>query len=172
MDNVPVHDNNQDSAIHHAGNRPTELAHHVRPRKNRVKLAAITVSAVLLIILLMVGGMFMYQLTMGSNIDGGKYQAVFLTNGQVYFGKLQGLNGNYMKLTDIYYLQAKSSSTSNPQQTSDQAATDVQLIKLGSEIHGPVDEMIVSKDQILFFENLKTDSKVSKSIATYQTQKK
>ena len=162
MDNVPVHDNNQGSASRHAGSRP----------KNRVKLAVITVSAVLLIILLMVVGMFMYQLTMGSNIDGGKYQAVFLTNGQVYFGKLQGLNGNYMKLTDIYYLQTKAAAASdNPQQTS-KTSTDVTLIKLGNEIHGPVDEMIISKDQVLFFENLKTDSTVSKSIANSQKQKK
>jgi len=41
------------------------------------------------------------------------------------------------------------------------------LIKLGSEIHGPDDEMIVSKDQILFFENLKKDSQVSASIDKY-----
>ena len=34
------------------------------------------------------------------------------------------------------------------------------------------DEMIVNKDQVLFFENLKEDSRVSQSIKTYQTQKK
>ena len=44
----------------------------------------------------------------------------------------------------------------------------MQLIKLGSEIHGPDDEMIINKDQVLFFENLKTDSTVAKSIASYQ----
>ena len=38
-------------------------------------------------------------------INGGQYQAVFLTNGQVYFGKLHQVNGEYYRLTDIYYLQ-------------------------------------------------------------------
>lgn len=106
-------------------------------------------------------------------IDNGKYQAVFLTNGQVYFGKLETLNGDYLRLTEIYYLQAQSEETSedektNPQKTSENAEADVQLIKLGNEVHGPQDEMIVSRDQVLFFENLKEDSRVSASIQQYR----
>jgi len=104
-------------------------------------------------------------------IDGNKYQAVFFTNGQVYFGKLQSLNGDYMRLTDIYYLQAKSdedNEKSNPQRASNQDSSNVQLVKLGSEIHGPDDEMILNKEQVLFFENLKNDSNVSTTIKSYQ----
>jgi hypothetical protein len=102
-------------------------------------------------------------------IDTSKYQAVFFTNGQVYFGKLSPLNDESMKLTDIYYLQTKSTSAtdSNPQQTSTDQS-NVQLIKLGSEIHGPEDEMVISKQQVLFYENIKTDGKVAQSIASYQ----
>jgi hypothetical protein len=37
----------------------------------------------------------------GPAIDSSKYQAVFFTNGQVYFGKLQAAGSDYMKLTDI-----------------------------------------------------------------------
>jgi hypothetical protein len=78
-----------------------------------------------------------------------------------------------MKLSDIYYLQAQAAAneSENPQETSSKSS-DVQLIKLGNEVHGPEDEMIISKDQILFFENLKTDGKVSDSIKQYQSQKK
>ena len=106
----------------------------------------------------------------GTAIDGSKYQAVFFTNGQVYFGKLQAGRDGYMKLTDIYYLQSQSSKeegSGNPQET----ATDqnnVQLIKLGDEIHGPEDEMIISKDQVLFYENLKPDGKVAQSIQKFK----
>jgi hypothetical protein len=107
-------------------------------------------------------------------IDSDKYQAVFFTNGQVYFGKLKAMNGDYMRLNNIYYLQAKSTDgkESNPQEASAQDASNVQLVKLGSEIHGPDDEMVVNKDQILFFENLKKDSNVSTTIANYQSQQK
>ena len=107
-------------------------------------------------------------------IDSDKYQAVFFTNGQVYFGKLKSLNPDYMVLTDIYYLQAKTDTNGegNPQKASGQDSSNVQLVKLGSEIHGPDDEMVVNKDQILFFENLKKDSNVSTTIANYQAQQK
>lgn len=107
----------------------------------------------------------------GTGIDGSKYQAVFFTNGQVYFGKLQSFNNEYMKLTNIYYLQSQQTAADadpkNPQATSSDQ-NGVQLIKLGSEIHGPEDEMIISKDQMLFYENLKSDSKVSQSIDKYK----
>ena len=43
-------------------------------------------------------------------IDKDKHQAVFLTSGQVYFGKLSRMNGEYYQLTDIYYMQATSSN--------------------------------------------------------------
>jgi hypothetical protein len=107
----------------------------------------------------------------GTAIDTGKYQAVFFTNGQVYFGKLKPFNNEYLQLTDIYYLQTQAAASGddskNPQKTSTDQ-NDVQLIKLGDEIHGPEDKMILSKDQVLFYENLKGDSKVAESIGKYK----
>lgn len=107
--------------------------------------------------------------SISSSIDSGKYQAVFFTNGQVYFGKLTQVNDGYFKLTNVFYLQAKDSAaeTDKLQQATNGASNDVQLIKLGNEIHGPQDEMVISKDQVLFFENLKAEGKVSTSIAQY-----
>ncbi len=109
-----------------------------------------------------------------SAIDGSKYQAVFFTNGQVYFGKLSSVNGDYMRLENVYYLQNKTSAEdeTSPQSASAQDAADVELIKLGNEIHGPEDEMLVSKDQILFFENLKPKGTVSQTISNFQKDNK
>jgi len=130
---------------------------------------------VIAIIIIGFGGWFAYTKVQNSatGIDTSKYQAVFFTNGQVYFGKLQAFNNQYMKLTDIFYLQAQStgdsSSSSNPQSTSSDQNNNVQLIKLGNEVHGPEDQMVISKDQVLFYENLKPDGKVAQSIAKYKT---
>lgn len=106
----------------------------------------------------------------GTAIDSSKYQAVFFTNGQVYFGKLHAFNNGYMKLTDVYYLQSQQSTdgSKNPQATSSDQNNNVQLIKLGDEIHGPEDEMVISKDQMLFYENLKPDGKVAQSIDKFK----
>lgn len=107
-------------------------------------------------------------------VDSNKYQAVFLTNGQVYFGKLKGMGGGYYKLTNIFYLQASGTEqkSDNPQETTQSENSNVQLIKLGNEVHGPEDSMIVGKEQVLFFENLKADGKVSSTIADYEKTKK
>jgi hypothetical protein len=112
--------------------------------------------------------MYFNQSNTGASIESNKFQAVFFTNGQVYFGKLHTMNNDYMKLTDIFYLQAKTDSTTYQKTATDPSATGVELIKLGNEIHGPEDSMVISKSQMLFFENLKSDSKVSTAIATYE----
>lgn len=127
---------------------------------------------IIAVVLLGVIGWFVWSnanKSASSAIDTGKYQAVFFTNGQVYFGKLSPLNGGYMRLTDIYYLQtqSKDGSEANPQETSTDQS-NVQLIKLGEEIHGPEDEMILSTDQLLFYENLKDGGKVAQSIESYK----
>jgi hypothetical protein len=124
---------------------------------------------VAVIVLVAVGGWFAWSSMNGGAvaIDGSKYQAVFFSNGQVYFGKLHASNGDYMKLTDIYYLQSQQATndkdSNNPQESSTNQ-NNVQLVKLGDEIHGPEDEMVISKDQVLFYENLKSDGKVAQSI--------
>lgn len=174
MEDVPVRVNNPAPAT-----RPVAPAGHgarapQKPKKNRKWKQIATIIAPLLIVLaFVVGAWFMYQSSTSAHIDKNKYQAVFFTNGQVYFGKLDKLSGGYFKLSDIFYLQANSTDdgeSANPQETATQDPSDVQLIKLGSEVHGPEDEMIMSKDQILFFENLKNDGTVTETIKQYQSQ--
>src|SRR6185503_10522087 len=97
------------------------------------------------------------------------YQAVFLTNGQVYFGKVSDMNDQYVKLNDIYYLQV---TTPPLQGSADEAAAKQQqqliLVKLGLELHAPGDEMSINRDQILFIEDIKEDGEVMKKIREYQ----
>ena len=96
-----------------------------------------------------------------------KMQAVFLNGGQVYFGKIKSLNAKYMQLTGIYYLRVNQQV--QPNQSTSQN-NDISLVKLGCELHGPVDEMLINRDQITFWENLKTDGQVAKAVATYIQQ--
>ena len=154
----------------------TVTPHHTTKQDKSKKRFVIPIIALLVAIIVIAGGLFAWSKMQATAtaIDGGKYQAVFFTNGQVYFGKLASFNSEYMKLTDIYYLQSQQSGeatdSKNPQETSTDQS-DVQLIKLGDEIHGPEDEMIVSKNQMLFYENLKSDGKVAKSIDQYKQTK-
>ncbi|MFH1183304.1 MAG: hypothetical protein V1690_03510 [Candidatus Moraniibacteriota bacterium] len=107
-------------------------------------------------------------------IDQGKYQAVFLTNGQVYFGKINASSTTYLELVDIYYLQVKpvlqqgDEGNQNANNNSQQQKTELSLVKLGNELHGPLDRMMINKDQVVFVEDLKDDSKVTDAIRRYQ----
>lgn len=106
--------------------------------------------------------------TVNSNatIKTNEFQALFLTNGQVYFGKLGNLDARYVTLTDIYYLQVQQNQQGTAADLNSQS--QVSLAKLGSELHGPEDKMSVASNQVLFWENLKPDSKVVKAITAYQ----
>lgn len=170
MEHIPVHKAEHTTAAKAVS--PT--GHQGKQPKRGLRIALLVGGGIL--VLLMAAGWGLYQSSARAYIDASKYQAVFFTNGQVYFGKLHQLGGGYFKLDDIFYIQAKQAESKegskNPQETSNEQATDIQLIKLGSEVHGPDDEMIISESQILFFENLKKDGKVTESIAKYQSQKK
>jgi hypothetical protein len=94
-------------------------------------------------------------------VDASKYQAVFLNNGQVYFGKVKTLNKQFVRMTSVYYLtQSGQSGSSN-----------YSLVKLGcQQIHDPYDQMVVNRDQVTFWENLNADGKVVKSIEEFKKQ--
>lgn len=124
---------------------------------------------IVIIILAIIGGavyFFVFKKTSlwskgGKVVDSSKYQAVFLTNGQTYFGKVSNENGKYVSVTDVYYLVLKKplQNQSQGDDQADQTKPEYSLIKLGKEMHGPT-SMSINKDQILFIENLADDSKV------------
>lgn len=100
-------------------------------------------------------------------VKDDKYQAVFLDNGQVYFGHLGRVNAEYVRLTDIYYLQVEQQI--QPDQNADEETPQQQisLAKLGNELHGPEDEMFVLRSKIVFWENLKDDGQVTQAIKNF-----
>jgi hypothetical protein len=89
-------------------------------------------------------------------IDRNAYQAVFLTNGSTYFGKLEPQGDQWFVMTDVFYLSV-----------SDQNGT--QLIKRGSEPQGPREPMIIPRDQILFIENLRDDGDIVTAIKKFKS---
>src|SRR5207237_8331801 len=82
-------------------------------------------------------------------------QALFLTNGSTYFGKLQPQGDDWFLLSDVFYLS-----------TSDQSGT--QLIKRGNESQGPKEPMIIQRDQVLFIEHLRDDSYIVTHIKKFK----
>jgi len=89
-------------------------------------------------------------------IERDAYQAVFLTNGSTYFGKLDAQGDDWFLLSDVFYLSV--SEQSGPQ-----------LIKRGTEAQGPKSPMIISREQVLFIENLRDDGDIVTLIKKFKS---
>jgi hypothetical protein len=84
------------------------------------------------------------------------YQAVLLTNGSAYFGKLEGYGTPRPVLTEVYYIVTQT----NPET---KQSSNV-LVKRGKELHEP-DRMYLNPNQILCVEPVGEKSKVAQLIA-------
>ena len=84
------------------------------------------------------------------------YQAVLLTNGSAYFGRLEGYGSPHPVLTEVYYIVSQT----NP----DTKQNNNVLVKRGKELHEP-DRMYLNPTQILCVEPVGTNSKVAQLIA-------
>jgi hypothetical protein len=85
-----------------------------------------------------------------------EYQAVFLDNGQIFYGKLEGAGGTYPLLRDVHYIQRQT----------DPETKEVRnvLLRRGSEWHAP-NLMYLNDRHIVAIEPVTKDSQVAKMIA-------
>ena len=90
-------------------------------------------------------------------IDESKYYAVLLTNGSVYFGKLEGMGSPFPVLHDVFYVQP------GPVDPDTKQPKGMILVHRGHEMHGPA-RMILSARSIVFVEPVGADSRVAQLI--------
>ena len=141
--------------MHDIKNFPSEsdVPTPLRPRKPRSRIVRWSVAIIVAIIVLGWAWSF---------IAGGmSWRAVFLTNNQVYFGHFWDVPfSSTITLHNVYYLQVSGSAADFSTSTQSQ----FKLVKLGSEIHGPTDEMTIPVSQVMFWETLRPDSAIVAAI--------
>lgn len=92
----------------------------------------------------------------GGNLSfKSEYQAVFMDNGQVFFGKLENGGSAHPLLKEVYYI--------GRQQSPDGKEVQNILLKRGNEWHGP-DMMYLTSSHIVMIESVSPTSKVSELI--------
>jgi len=86
------------------------------------------------------------------------FWAVYLDSGQVFYGRKDKSDKNYVVMSNVFYyhLAIKLTKSGN-----------VRLVKVGTEIHQPQDFVYVNKQHIDRQEQLSSDSKVVKAIEQY-----
>lgn len=132
-----------------------------------LRLASVVLLFSLAILALSISSLFYFSRDREEQlVKPNNYQAVFLTNGQVYFGKIKAVNTQYLDLQNIFYLNSTQSSTTSKTTT----PTQYSLVKLGCELHGPLDEMVINHEQVSFWENLNPSGKVAQGIGKWYQQ--
>jgi len=140
------------------GQQSTPVAPPARVGRSfsKAKVALIVAAVILSVAAFIVADRVFLSAT---EVDNDKYQAVFLTNNRAFFGKLHNYGTNNPYMTDVYYFQASEAESS--EKTSSVTQT---LVKLSDEIHKPEDKLILSRDAILFVENLSGEGSVVQAI--------
>ena len=90
-----------------------------------------------------------------------EYQAVFVDNGQVFFGKMERAGSPYPLLRDVYYIGRQASP--------DGKEVKNILIKRGNEWHAP-DYMYINASHIVLIEPVSANSRVAQLIKEAKNQ--
>jgi hypothetical protein len=143
-----------------------EAAYHAGKVAFQVTIAGATVRRILLGLLigLLLGGLAWFVLLwvrpedpFAGAVDTDRWQAVFLSNGQVYFGHLRVASDEFYELREAFYIRE-----SPPTEEGQPPTREVKA--LSSEFHQPENRMLIRKDEVLFVENLRPDSDVAEAI--------
>lgn len=138
----------------------------VRPQVIPPKKRNIWPIVAAVVVALVVAGHIAWQF-MGAGAarpSNDRYQAVFLDNGQVFFGKLKNTSGQYLRLEGAYYSKKQDIPVDATEEQKAAVNNNVSLAKVGNEVYGPESTVQIRSEQVLFWQDLKSDSKVSKAI--------
>ncbi len=131
-------------------------------RKNQL---LVLVSSLAVLIVFSIGYIFF----MRSRDDSLNYKAIFISNGQVYFGKIDSReNADPLVLRNVYYPQVQAVTQAAGSSPIPTQQPQLQLVKMGNETHGPKDEIRFNRIQVLYIEDLKDDGVVVKSIRAFE----
>lgn len=105
------------------------------------------------LLVVVAAGVFLFGRASGHDVKfPTPYQAVLLSNGSVYFGKLEGYGGPHPVLNEVYYIMSQTDPETKK--------VSNMLVKRGKELHQP-DRMYLTPNQILFVEPVGPSSKVA-----------
>ncbi|MFA5995476.1 MAG: hypothetical protein WCW27_04165 [Patescibacteria group bacterium] len=150
------------------------------------RVLRLTYVLVALIILLSATKLWLLSIRYSTLFDNATYQAVTLTNGQTFFGRLSKYGINTYVLTDVYYLQqtdtqaaatnvntnvaadnTETADNSNDNLNSNDnnvTASGLSLKRLVDDVHKPYNYIVINRDQISFWQSLNPASPIIEAI--------
>lgn len=98
------------------------------------------------------------------------WEAIYMTNGDVYVGKIRGSTSNIIKLSDTYFVQVLKQDENNLGGKANSfrltgSSNNLTLIKWGfSQPLKSAGELFISRNNIAFWEKLDSNSEVVKQL--------
>ncbi len=127
---------------------------------------------ILIVVVVLGGGVYMY----GRNASWwGKpsMKAIFLVNGQVYFGQISRESSRDLYVNNVYYIQLQDqvdpTAAEGDQSKTVQVPT---LLKRGEELHRPYGDMRINREQVVAIENVGADSPIFQQIQQLNSPQK
>lgn len=141
---------------------PTQVRTFTAKNKRRLITVAILVLGIIL------AATVLRFFTSGiPGVDPSRYQAVFLSDGTVYMGKLSVVDGAHYKLTKVYFFTSSQAAVTADKSSQSLTPSNA-IVRLENGSLGADNEMTIQRDKVLFYENLKNDGAVAKLIANDQ----
>lgn len=129
-------------------------------KKSQLKLPKLVVLPVVAVVLFGFLAAWLWLIPHGQRINTSTYQVVYLSSGQAYFGRLQNTGGEYLELKNPYVVQDVQQPTDEKSAQPNQTT----LVKVRDQVYGPDDSMALRSENVLFWQNLREDSKVAQAI--------
>lgn len=105
------------------------------------------------------------------------YVAVYLTNGKMYFGRIDRQTDDQLVLTDVFFIiqtQSGSEEKSTGEEGEAEGATvesppqaEFELVRNADHFRSPEDRLTLTRSHIVFWEPLRSDSRVVEAIKKY-----
>ena len=92
------------------------------------------------------------------------YQAVFLSNGQLYFGKITEITNEYIMMDSPHFLQLAQEPG---EQVESEVQPEMKLISIKDEFHKPKDFVMIEKSSVIFIEELRGASQIADAIENF-----
>jgi len=91
------------------------------------------------------------------------FQAVFLSNGQLYFGKITEMTNEYIMMENPHFLQLAQEQA----EIEEGVQPEMQLISIKDEFHKPKDFVLIEKSSVIFIEELRDASQIADAIQNF-----
>lgn len=138
-------------------------------RKNHFLRGVVTI----VILALIAGGVGYavnrYYFTLSKNKQE-TFHAVFLTNGQAFFGTIRSEDEYNIILDDVFYMQLVNRQMPPAEEGGEPQVVQVpQLVRKGDEYYGPSGTIRINRNQVTTIEELREDSDILKEIRAQLT---